>query len=55
MEQGKSTFAEHLGLKFITELGIESFDYDLECRKLYERFESVMSLQMEENLSVRAK
>jgi predicted ABC-type ATPase len=52
---GKSTFAEHLDLKFITELGIESFDYDLEFRKLYERFESVMSLQMEENLSVRAK
>lgn len=52
---GKSTFAEHLDLKFLTELGIESFDYDLEFRKLYNQFASMMDSQLEENLSIRPK
>lgn len=52
---GKSTFAENSDLKFISELGINSFDYDLEFKKLYDKFSSIMNTQLEENLSVRAK
>ena len=52
---GKSTFAEHRDLKFLPELGIESFDYDLEFQKLYDQFASIMDPQLEGNLSVRAK
>ena len=52
---GKSTFAENSDLQFITELGIESFDYDLEYKKLYSVFQSIMTDQIEENLGSRAK
>lgn len=52
---GKSTFAENSDLQFITELGIESFDYDLVYKKLYAEFQSIMTYQIEENLGSRAK
>jgi predicted ABC-type ATPase len=52
---GKSTFAENADLKFISELGIQSFDYDLEYKKLYDKYQSIMTSQIEENLSLRAK
>lgn len=52
---GKSTFAENSDLQFITDLGIESFDYDLEYKKLYAEFQSIMTNQIEENLGSRAK
>ena len=52
---GKSTFSENEDLSFIKELGIESFDYDLEFRKLYNKFLSIMTYQVEENISNRTK
>ena len=48
---GKSTFSENEDLSFIKQLGIESFDYDLEFRKLYTKFLSIMTSQVEENIS----
>jgi predicted ABC-type ATPase len=52
---GKSTFAENADLSFIRELGITSFDYDLEFKKLYENFQSIMTPQIEESIGSRAK
>ncbi len=47
---GKSTFAENKDLSFIYKLGIESFDYDLEFKKLYNKYLSIMTKQVEENI-----
>jgi predicted ABC-type ATPase len=52
---GKSTFAENVDLNFIKELGITSFDYDLEFKKLYEQYSSIMNAQIEQNLAIRTK
>lgn len=52
---GKSTFADNVDLNFIKELSISSFDYDLEFKKLYEQFSSIMNTQIEQNLAMRTK
>ncbi len=52
---GKSTFAENVDLSFMKELNITSFDYDLEFKKLYEQYISIMNAQIEENIAIRTK
>lgn len=52
---GKSTFSENKDLSFISELGIESFDYDLILKQLYDRYLTVMTPYIENNISIKTK
>jgi len=52
---GKSTFADSGDLQFLRDYNVSSFDYDLEFKKLYDKFRDIMTLQIEENLDNATK
>jgi predicted ABC-type ATPase len=52
---GKSFYSSKKGDALINDFGVRSFDFDLAFSKLYQDFLSMMTLQLEQNLSNRVK
>jgi predicted ABC-type ATPase len=52
---GKSFYSSQKNDALITDFGIKSFDFDLAYSNLFQKFLSIMTLQIENNLSDRVK
>lgn len=52
---GKSFYSSQEDGSLVKDFGIKSFDFDLEYSLLYEKFSSIMTIEIEHNLSNRVK
>jgi predicted ABC-type ATPase len=52
---GKSEYTKRPKSSIIQEFKIPSFDYDVEFAKIYTRFESIMTLEIEKNIEIQTK